>query len=261
MASQNDARVAFTINRRNTIMKTVKTFSPARCRCLTRRSPKANTRGRGHRHARRDLGMSEASAFTCARGVYRAGCVSRYGAVGFSRNGAVAVGRYGNVYAYHRGSGCYLAQQPAHLPLSDDAHFTNDSRTLPLRAVRQQENKMMTGINKIVLRRLTLHRGVRARLGCRGRAGTRAGRDRRRAGPNPDPGAVRSKALRGPDRAARGADRALSGSAADADPHGVDLSARSGRGGALVARQSGHEGRRRSRTRCRRNPGIRASRR
>jgi uncharacterized protein YraI len=53
------------------------------------------------------LSVSDASAFTCARGVYRAGCVSRYGAVGVSPNGAVAVGRYGNVYAYHRGSGCF----------------------------------------------------------------------------------------------------------------------------------------------------------
>lgn len=52
------------------------------------------------------LSVSDASAFTCARGVYRAGCVSPYGAVGVSRNGVVAVGRYGNVYAYHRGSGC-----------------------------------------------------------------------------------------------------------------------------------------------------------
>lgn len=52
------------------------------------------------------LSVSDASAFTCARGIYRAGCISRYGAVGVSRNGAVAVGRYGNVYAYRRGSGC-----------------------------------------------------------------------------------------------------------------------------------------------------------
>jgi uncharacterized protein YraI len=52
------------------------------------------------------LSVSDAQAFTCARGVYRAGCVSAYGAVGVSPNGAVAVGRYGNVYAYHRGSSC-----------------------------------------------------------------------------------------------------------------------------------------------------------
>lgn len=52
-------------------------------------------------------GISDASAVTCMRGVYRAGCVSRYGAVGVSRNGMVAVGRYGNTYAYHRGSGCF----------------------------------------------------------------------------------------------------------------------------------------------------------
>jgi hypothetical protein len=53
------------------------------------------------------LSVSDASAFACARGVYRAGCVSRYGAIGVSPNGAVAVGRYGNVYAYHRGSVCF----------------------------------------------------------------------------------------------------------------------------------------------------------
>jgi hypothetical protein len=52
------------------------------------------------------LSVSDASAFTCARGVYRAGCISSRGAVGISRNGAVAVGRYGNVYAYRRGSNC-----------------------------------------------------------------------------------------------------------------------------------------------------------
>jgi hypothetical protein len=53
------------------------------------------------------LTASDASAFSCARGVYRAACMSRYGAVGIGPNGAVAVGRYGNVYAYHRGSGCF----------------------------------------------------------------------------------------------------------------------------------------------------------
>lgn len=53
------------------------------------------------------LSVSDASAFSCVRGVYRAGCVSRYGAVGVGPNGAVAVGRYGNVYAYQRGSGCF----------------------------------------------------------------------------------------------------------------------------------------------------------
>ena len=52
------------------------------------------------------LSVSDASAFACARGVYRAGCVSRYGAIGVSPNGAMAIGRYGNVYAYHRGSSC-----------------------------------------------------------------------------------------------------------------------------------------------------------
>ena len=53
------------------------------------------------------LNASDASAYTCVRGVYRAGCVSQYGAIGWGPNGAVAVGRYGNTYAYRRGSGCF----------------------------------------------------------------------------------------------------------------------------------------------------------
>ncbi|MET0677096.1 MAG: hypothetical protein ABW175_14955 [Bradyrhizobium sp.] len=53
------------------------------------------------------LNVSDASAYTCVRGVYRAGCVSQYGAIGWGPNGAVAVGRYGNTYAYRRGSGCF----------------------------------------------------------------------------------------------------------------------------------------------------------
>jgi hypothetical protein len=53
------------------------------------------------------LSVSSASAFQCVRGAYRAGCISSRGAVGIGPNGAVAVGRYGNVYAYHRGSGCF----------------------------------------------------------------------------------------------------------------------------------------------------------
>jgi hypothetical protein len=52
------------------------------------------------------LSVSDAEALTCARGVYRAGCVSAYGSVGVGPTGAVAVGRYGNVYAYRRGSSC-----------------------------------------------------------------------------------------------------------------------------------------------------------
>ena len=52
------------------------------------------------------LTASDASAYSCVRGVYRAACTSRYGTVGIGPNGAVAVGRYGNVYAYRRGSGC-----------------------------------------------------------------------------------------------------------------------------------------------------------
>ena len=53
------------------------------------------------------LTVSDASAASCVRGVYRAACTSRYGTVGVGPNGALAVGRYGNVYAYHRGSGCF----------------------------------------------------------------------------------------------------------------------------------------------------------
>jgi hypothetical protein len=53
------------------------------------------------------LNVPDASAYTCVRGVYRAGCVSQYGAVGWGPNGVVAVGRYGNTYAYRRGSGCF----------------------------------------------------------------------------------------------------------------------------------------------------------
>jgi hypothetical protein len=53
------------------------------------------------------LTASDASAYSCVRGVYRAACTSRYGTVGIGPNGAVAFGRYGNVYAYRRGSGCF----------------------------------------------------------------------------------------------------------------------------------------------------------
>jgi hypothetical protein len=50
---------------------------------------------------------SEAQALSCGNGLFGAGCVGPRGAVGFNRNGAVAVGRYGNVYAYRRGSACF----------------------------------------------------------------------------------------------------------------------------------------------------------
>jgi hypothetical protein len=53
------------------------------------------------------LSVSDANAFSCGRSAFGAGCIGSRGAVGFNRNGAVAVGRYGNVYAYHRGSACY----------------------------------------------------------------------------------------------------------------------------------------------------------
>ena len=53
------------------------------------------------------MSASEAQAFDCARGVHRAGCVSKYGAIGIGRNGAVVIGRKGNVYVYRRGSSCF----------------------------------------------------------------------------------------------------------------------------------------------------------
>jgi hypothetical protein len=53
------------------------------------------------------LNVSDANAFSCARSAFGAGCVGPRGAVGVNRNGAIAVGRYGNVYAYHRGSACF----------------------------------------------------------------------------------------------------------------------------------------------------------
>ena len=53
------------------------------------------------------LNCSDANALSCARGDRRAGCISRYGAVGVGPRGAVAVGRQGNVYAYRRGSRCF----------------------------------------------------------------------------------------------------------------------------------------------------------
>jgi hypothetical protein len=50
---------------------------------------------------------SEAQAFTCRSDFFGAGCAGPRGTVGFNRNGAVVVGRYGNVYAYRRGSACF----------------------------------------------------------------------------------------------------------------------------------------------------------
>jgi hypothetical protein len=52
------------------------------------------------------LSVSDANAFSCARSAFGAGCAGYRGAVGVNRNGAMVVGRYGNVYAYHRGSAC-----------------------------------------------------------------------------------------------------------------------------------------------------------
>ena len=53
------------------------------------------------------FGASDAQAFSCARSAFGTGCVGPRGAVGFNRNGVVVAGRYGNVYAYRRGSTCY----------------------------------------------------------------------------------------------------------------------------------------------------------
>jgi len=89
-------------------MKTVTTFSADRLpNVLTRRSPKAKYAALAVASLLGVmLSVSDASAFACVRGVYRAGCISRYGAVGVSPYGVTAIGRYGNVYAYHRGSSC-----------------------------------------------------------------------------------------------------------------------------------------------------------
>jgi hypothetical protein len=43
------------------------------------------------------LSVPNANAFVCVKGAYRAGCVSRYGAVGVGPGGAVAVGPHGGV--------------------------------------------------------------------------------------------------------------------------------------------------------------------
>src|ERR1700742_2808954 len=80
----------------------------------------------------------------------------------------------------------------------------------------------------------SLRRAARARLEYRRRAGPRAGRGHAAAGPKPEP--EPAELFPGADHAARRADRALSGSAPDADPDGLDLSARGGRTGAMVAR-------------------------
>jgi hypothetical protein len=50
---------------------------------------------------------TQAQAFSCGRNGFGAGCSGARGAIGFNRHGAAAVGRYGNVYAYRRGSTCY----------------------------------------------------------------------------------------------------------------------------------------------------------
>jgi hypothetical protein len=53
------------------------------------------------------LSVPEANALVCARGVYRAGCISSHGAIGVGRGGVVAVGPHGGFYGYRRGSSCY----------------------------------------------------------------------------------------------------------------------------------------------------------
>ena len=43
------------------------------------------------------------------------------GPIGFNRNGAVAVGRYGNVYAYRRGAVCYWQNNQRICPVNNRA--------------------------------------------------------------------------------------------------------------------------------------------
>jgi hypothetical protein len=91
---------------RNKAMKTIKTALERRATAFsTRKAKLAAAAVIGVLGVM--LSVSDASAFSCVRGVYRAGCVSRYGAIGVGPNGAMAVGQYGNVYAYQRGSQCF----------------------------------------------------------------------------------------------------------------------------------------------------------
>lgn len=53
------------------------------------------------------VSASEANAFVCGRGGHHGGCISSHGSFGIGRNGVVAVGPHGGVYAYRRGSSCY----------------------------------------------------------------------------------------------------------------------------------------------------------
>lgn len=53
------------------------------------------------------MSATDAQAFSCRQNFMGTGCAGARGAVAFNRNGAVAVGRYGNVYGYRRGSSCY----------------------------------------------------------------------------------------------------------------------------------------------------------
>jgi hypothetical protein len=60
--------------------------------------------------------VSSANAFTCFSSAYATGCSGPLGTLAVTRDGAVAVGRNGDVhayqrgghlYAYHHGSACY----------------------------------------------------------------------------------------------------------------------------------------------------------
>lgn len=53
------------------------------------------------------IDVPTAHAFSCAKTPHGTGCIGPRGAAAFNSNGAVFVGRYGNVYAYRRGSACY----------------------------------------------------------------------------------------------------------------------------------------------------------
>jgi hypothetical protein len=50
---------------------------------------------------------SSASAFTCYQSWYGVGCRGRHGGWGITRDGAVAMGPHGNIYAYQRGGHFY----------------------------------------------------------------------------------------------------------------------------------------------------------
>ena len=59
------------------------------------------------------LSVSSANALTCFSNSYGSGCTGSLGTLAVTKDGAVAVGRTGNIHAYHRGTGFYSYEQGA----------------------------------------------------------------------------------------------------------------------------------------------------